>query len=77
MMDPDPFYEMKSIVRTGANCPIFVKFVPISSAPIIGARWMANLSATLRGMLQIFYAFIASLLWTGNTSGKLIQIFKD
>lgn len=69
-MEPDPFYEKNVIIKTAASCPIFVKSAPISSAPIFGARWMTNVSNTLRGIVQIFYAFIASFLWTGTASGK-------
>ena len=73
LLGPGPIYEKKGIVKTSVNCPVFPKSAPISSASLLSARWLSNLSSTVFGTAHIFYVFVISLLWSG-TSGDLLFV---
>jgi len=75
LLGPGPIYEKKSIVKTSVNCPVFPKLAPISSASLLSARWLSNLSSTVFGTAHIFYAFAISLLWSGTSGDLLFVLF--
>ena len=55
-------YEKKMVIKSGLNCPLFVKSAPISSAPLLSAKWISNLSGTAVSAGGFFYTLILSLL---------------
>lgn len=73
LRNPGAVYDRRKMVKMGANCPIFVKQAPISSAPpLLGARWLSNLSSTLSTLSGMIYALLIGLFSTATgVSGTL------
>ena len=64
-------YEKKTIVKSGLSCPVFVKSAPISSAPLLSAKWITNLSGTAVSAGSFFYTLVLSLLWGASTASGI------
>ena len=69
-------YEKKTLIKSGLNCPVCVKSAPISSASLLSAKWITNLSETAVTVSagSFFYTLVLSLLWGASTASGITDL---